>query len=85
MESEVSLPYSQKPSTSPYQAQGSVKYFVTHSYFIESGYAPYAKPPKLESHPLSAVRVYSFSIFLATFMSGGLLHPQKDALCRGEK
>jgi hypothetical protein len=42
--------------------------------------------PKLEDHPLSAVRDCLFNIFAATSISGGrLLHPQpEDAPCRGD-
>jgi hypothetical protein len=43
--------------------------------------------PKLEDHPLTAVRDCLFNIFAATLVSGGrLLHPQpEDAPCRGDK
>jgi len=43
--------------------------------------------PKLEDHPVSAVRDCLFSIFAATLrIRRSSLHPQpKDAPCRGDK
>jgi len=67
------------------QFRGPVYHFVT-SWFLYGELSASLPTPKLENHPLSAVRDRLFNIYsLLPSMSGGcLLHPQpEDAPCRG--
>jgi hypothetical protein len=54
--------------------------FVTSLFFLGEELVASRPTPKLEDHPLSAVRDCLFNIFAVT------LHPQpEDAPCRGDK
>jgi hypothetical protein len=67
--------------------RGFLWYFVTWlNFYGEELLAP-LPTPKLEDHPLSAVRDSLFNIFAATFhICRPFLHPQpEDAPCRGDR
>jgi hypothetical protein len=68
------------------QVRGALKHFVTKNFYGEELSAP-RQTPKLEDHPLSAVRDCLFNIFAATLRTRRTsLHPQpEDAPCRGDK
>jgi hypothetical protein len=62
------------------QVRGTSKHFVTIKNVYGEGLLVPRPTPKLEDHPLSAVRDCLFNIFAAT------LHPQpEDAPHRGDK
>ena len=62
METESSLPYSQAP-------QLAYEYFITFC-FSQRGVVSASPNPKLEDHPLSAVRNCVFNLFAATLHIG---------------
>jgi hypothetical protein len=66
--------------------RGFVGCFVTSYFFYGELLAP-RPTPKLEDHPLSAVRVCLFHIFAATLHNWRpFVHPQpEDAPCRGDR
>ena len=78
MEPEASLPQSQVPATCPYpepDQSRSEAYSLTVSeqdtfFYCEELLAP-RPTPKLEDHPLSALRDFVFNIFAATLPAGG--------------
>jgi hypothetical protein len=65
----------------------SCNLFVTWLSFYGEEYLTPRPKPKLENHPLSAVRSYLFNIFPATLLIWrSFLHPQsEDAPCRGDR
>jgi hypothetical protein len=65
MEPEGSVPCSQKPATG--QVRGALKHFATIKIFYGEGLLAPRPTPKLEDHPLSAVRDCLFNIFATTF------------------
>ena len=65
MEPQSSLPYSQAPAT-----HLAYEYFITFVFHGEELLAP-RPTPKLEDHPLSAVRDCLFNLFAATLHIGG--------------
>jgi hypothetical protein len=95
MEPEGSLPRSQVPATcpcpEPARSMHSISpvlrltlwLFRNIRFYGEELLAPRPNP-KLEDHPISAVRVCLFNIFAATLHIGGHSQPQ-DAPCRGDR
>ena len=75
MEPESSLPYSQAPATLPdcFVSRRSISLMSISEHFVFHGEELLApRPtPKLEGHPLSAVRDCFFSIFVVTLHIGG--------------
>jgi hypothetical protein len=63
-----------------------LKHFVTIKNVYSEGLLAPRPTPKLEDHPLSAVRDFLFTIFAATLRTRRTsLHPQsEDAPCRGD-
>jgi hypothetical protein len=99
MEPEGSLPHSQEPATCPYPEpyQSSpqrispgprlcIVFCNMVIFYGEELLAP-RPTPKLEGHPLSAVRNCLFNVFAATLhIRRPFLHPQsEDAPCRGDR
>jgi hypothetical protein len=92
MEPEGSLPHSQEPATCPYPepmqrispGQRLCQMFRNVIIFYGELLAP-RPTPKLEDHPLSAVRDCLFNVFTATLhIRRPFLHVQpEDAACRG--
>ena len=64
MEPESSLPYSQAPAISPMSIS-------EHNFFYGEELLAPLPTPKLEGHPLSAVRDCLFNLFAATLHIGG--------------
>jgi hypothetical protein len=97
MEPEGSLLHSQEPATCPYpelklyqrNSLGPRLCIVFRNMVIFYGEELLAlRPtPKLEGHPLSAVRDCLFNVFAATFhIWRPFLHPQpEDVPCRGDR
>jgi len=69
------------------QVRSALKHFVTIRNVYSKGLSAPSPTPKLEDHPLSAVRDYLFNIFASTLRTRRTsLHPQpEDAPCRGDK
>jgi len=67
------------------EVRGVLKHFVKIQIFYGEGLLATRTTPKLEDHPLSAVRDCLFSIFVATLrIWRPSLHPQPaDTPCRG--
>jgi hypothetical protein len=91
MEPEDSLPHSQEPATCPYpnNSPGPRLCYMFRNMVIFYGeelLAPHPTP-KLEDHPLLAVRDCLFNVFAATLhIHRPVLHPQpEDAPCRGDR
>jgi hypothetical protein len=91
MEPGGSLPHSQEPATCPYPkpAQSSsclCRLFRNIIIFYGEELLAPRQTPKLEDHPLSAVRECLFNVFAATLRNRRpFLHPQPaDAPCRGD-
>ena len=71
MEPASSSPYSQAAANFvPQRKHLAQEYFLTLFFFGEKLLAP-SPTPKLEDHPLSAVRDCLFNLFLATLHIGG--------------
>jgi hypothetical protein len=85
MESDGSWPHSQEPATCPYPQLCDLFRNMTIVYGEEL-LAP-RPTPKLEDHPLSAVRDCLFNVLPATLhIRRPFLHPQpEDAPCRGDR
>jgi hypothetical protein len=83
MEPGGSLPHSQQPATCPYLCRLFRNIII---FYGEELLAP-RPTPRLEGHPLSAVRDCFFSIFAATLNNWRpFLHPQPEAApCRGDR
>jgi hypothetical protein len=83
MEPEGSLPHSQEPATGPRLCDLFRNMVI---FYGEEFLAP-RPTPKLEDHPLSAVRDCLFNVFAATLhIRRPFLHPQpEDATCRGNR
>ena len=72
MEPESSLPYSQLPAICPFQRKHlAYEYFLTFFFFHGEDLLAPRPTPKLENHPLSAVRDCLFNLFVATLHIGG--------------
>jgi hypothetical protein len=86
MEIEGSVPRSQKPATSSNPMLVCPFRNMVTFFYGEKLLAP-LPTPKLERHPLSAVRNCLFKIFAATLHNWRpFLHPQpEDAPCRGDR
>ena len=84
MEPEDLLPYSKKPAISPYpqpvRFRGLCIWFVTRLIFYGKELLAPRPNPKLEDHPLSAVRDCCLHIW-RPFLRSQL----KDAPCRGKR
>jgi hypothetical protein len=69
------------------QVRGALKHFVRIQNFYAEGLSAPCPTPKVEDHPLPAVRDCLFRIFAATLRTRRTsLHPQtEDAPCRADK
>ena len=88
MKPESSLPHSQEPATRSYfsPVPRSLCMIRNMFKFLRQNVFNTPPKPKLEDHPLSAVRDGLFNFFLATlYICRPFLHPQpEDAACRGD-